>query len=158
MFAGGLAISLWTRFVVTQLSRPLHRAEKVLLSAIGLGSAACLVPGAIISSEVVAREAWLGLQYVDAVPTRLGMLLSGLYGVALGAAFFGESMFSRETDASKVALVELVERLKRGNFMLLDTQFLTEHLARFGTREIPREDYRRLLEEAIVRDAAFPKS
>ena len=66
-------------------------------------------------------------------------------------------MFSRETDASKVALVELVERLKRGGFTLLDTQFLTEHLARFGTIEVPREEYRRHLEDAIVRDAAFPR-
>ena len=78
--------------------------------------------------------------------------------MALGAAFFGESMFSRETDASKVALASLVERLKRGGFTLLDTQFLTEHLARFGAREIPRELYRTMLEDAIVRDAAFPKT
>ena len=84
-------------------------------------------------------------------------LVGGLYGLALGAAFFGESMFSRETDASKVALAALVERLKRGGFTLLDTQFLTEHLARFGAHEVSRDAYRLMLEEAIVRDAAFPK-
>jgi leucyl/phenylalanyl-tRNA--protein transferase len=98
------------------------------------------------------------LGFAHSVETwRDGRLVGGLYGVALGAAFFGESMFSRETDASKVALVALVERLRRGGFTLLDTQFLTEHLARFGTIEIPREDYRRQLEDAIVRDAAFPR-
>ena len=88
---------------------------------------------------------------------RDGNLVGGLYGVALGAAFFGESMFSRETDASKVALAALVERLTRGGFTLLDTQFLTEHLARFGAHEVSRDAYRLMLEEAIVRDAAFPK-
>jgi leucyl/phenylalanyl-tRNA--protein transferase len=99
------------------------------------------------------------LGFAHSVETwRDGRLVGGLYGVALGAAFFGESMFSRETDASKVALASLVERLKRGSFTLLDTQFLTEHLARFGAREIPREAYRTMLEDAIVRDAAFPKN
>src|SRR5580700_411793 len=72
---------------------------------------------------------------------RDGKLAGGLYGVMLGAAFFGESMFSNETDASKVALVALVDMLKRGGFTLLDTQFLTPHLARFGAREIPRVEY-----------------
>ena len=99
------------------------------------------------------------LGFAHSVETwRDGQLVGGLYGVALGAAFFGESMFSRETDASKVALASLVERLKRGSFTLLDTQFLTEHLARFGAREIPRERYRTMLEDAIVREAAFPKT
>lgn len=99
------------------------------------------------------------LGFAHSVETwRDSQLVGGLYGVALGAAFFGESMFSRETDASKVALASLVERLKRGGFTLLDTQFLTEHLARFGAREIPRERYRTMLEDAIVRDAAFPKT
>jgi len=99
------------------------------------------------------------LGFAHSVETwRDGQLVGGLYGVALGAAFFGESMFSRETDASKVALASLVDRLKRGSFTLLDTQFLTEHLARFGAREIPRERYRTMLEDAIVRDAAFPKT
>lgn len=84
-----------------------------------------------------------------------GRLVGGLYGLALGAAFFGESMFSRETDASKVALVDLVGRLRRGGFVLLDTQFVTAHLARFGAVEIPRAVYRRRLAEALARPAWF---
>ncbi|MFQ6018053.1 MAG: leucyl/phenylalanyl-tRNA--protein transferase [Kiloniellaceae bacterium] len=83
-------------------------------------------------------------------------LAGGLYGVSLGAAFFGESMFSRATDASKVALVHLVLRLKKGGFQLLDTQFATPHLSRFGVVEIPREDYRRRLARAITSQARFP--
>jgi leucyl/phenylalanyl-tRNA--protein transferase len=84
-----------------------------------------------------------------------GELVGGLYGVSLGAAFFGESMFSRVTDASKVALVHLVLRLKKGGFQLLDTQFTTPHLSRFGAEEIPREDYRRLLTKAVSAQAEF---
>ncbi len=82
-------------------------------------------------------------------------LVGGLYGVRLGGAFFGESMFSRATDASKVALVHLVARLICGGFKLLDTQFLTDHLKQFGAVEIPREDYRRMLKNALVVDADF---
>jgi leucyl/phenylalanyl-tRNA--protein transferase len=84
-----------------------------------------------------------------------GRLVGGLYGVRLGAAFFGESMFSNERDASKVALVHLVARLKRGEFQLLDTQFLTEHLAQFGTVEMPRDTYVRLLDAAVAGRADF---
>lgn len=86
---------------------------------------------------------------------RDGRLAGGLYGLKLGAAFFGESMFSVERDASKVALVHLVARLKRGGFTLLDTQFLTEHLARFGAVEIKREEYLERLDEAIRAEAEF---
>ena len=86
---------------------------------------------------------------------RDGRLVGGLYGVKLGAAFFGESMFTRERDASKVALVHLVARLRRGGFALLDTQFLTAHLARFGTIEIPRAQYHTLLARAISHEAEF---
>jgi len=85
-----------------------------------------------------------------------GALVGGLYGVSLGAAFFGESMFSRETDASKVALVHLVARLRLGGYRLLDTQFLTPHLAQFGGIEISRARYRRLLAEALSYRAVFP--
>jgi leucyl/phenylalanyl-tRNA--protein transferase len=84
---------------------------------------------------------------------RDGQLVGGLYGVKLGAAFFGESMFSRERDASKVALVRLVETLRRGGFALLDTQFLTAHLAGFGALEVPRDRYIKLLESALIREA-----
>jgi leucyl/phenylalanyl-tRNA--protein transferase len=82
-------------------------------------------------------------------------LVGGLYGVSLGAAYFGESMFSRETDASKIALTYLVARLRRGGFKLLDTQFVTDHLAQFGALEIPRDEYRRRLAEAITLPSDF---
>ena len=85
-----------------------------------------------------------------------GELVGGLYGVRLGAAFFGESMFSRRTDASKVALAALVDGLKRGGFVLLDTQFITGHLARFGAVEIPREQYLMKLNYALSREAIWP--
>ena len=85
-------------------------------------------------------------------------LAGGLYGVSLGAAFFGESMFSANRDASKVALVELVGMLRRGGFLLLDTQFLTPHLAQFGAYEIPREDYLVRLHLAIAREAIWPSN
>jgi leucyl/phenylalanyl-tRNA---protein transferase len=83
-------------------------------------------------------EAWSG-----------SVLAGGLYGVAIGRAFFGESMFHNRTDASKVALVHLVARLLAGGFVLLDTQFQTDHLSQFGTREIERETYRAMLRLAI---------
>ncbi|MEY4706828.1 MAG: hypothetical protein RJB58_551 [Pseudomonadota bacterium] len=83
-------------------------------------------------------------------------LVGGLYGVRLGAAFFGESMFSRQRDASKVALVHLVDALQRGGFVLLDTQFLTAHLAQFGAVEIPRTQYLALLNTALGREAIWP--
>lgn len=82
-------------------------------------------------------------------------LAGGLYGVSLGAAFFGESMFSRATDASKVALVNLVATLRRGGYALLDAQFITRHLAQFGAIEITRARYMRLLEAAIATPATF---
>ncbi|MBW8708774.1 MAG: leucyl/phenylalanyl-tRNA--protein transferase [Alphaproteobacteria bacterium] len=84
-----------------------------------------------------------------------GALAGGLYGVRLGAAFFGESMFSRVRDASKVALVHLVDGLKRGGFVLLDSQFITAHLARFGAIEIPREQYLMKLAYALSQDAIW---
>ena len=85
---------------------------------------------------------------------REGRLAGGLYGVKLGRAFFGESMFSRETDASKVALAWLVARLRVGNFTLLDCQFMTEHLASLGAVSVPREDYVALLAGALGGGAA----
>lgn len=82
-------------------------------------------------------------------------LVGGLYGVALRGAFFGESMFSRITNASKVALVHLVERMKRRGYELLDTQFNTPHLAMFGAEEISREEYLRRLQSAIQKKCSF---
>jgi len=84
-------------------------------------------------------------------------LVGGLYGVSIGAAFFGESMFSRTADASKVALVHLVARLSKGGFALLDTQFTTPHLQQFGAVEISRRDYRRRLAAALVKQAFYPR-
>ncbi len=83
-------------------------------------------------------------------------LVGGLYGVTLGAAFFGESMFSHVTDASKVALVHLVARLRLGRFELLDTQFMTSHLVQFGGAEISRAAYHRRLDHALGARAYFP--
>lgn len=83
-------------------------------------------------------EAWQGEE-----------LVGGLYGVSLGSAFFGESMFSRRTNASKICLVYLVERLREKGFTLLDTQFTTEHLKTFGAIDVPKADYAKLLEPAV---------
>jgi len=82
-------------------------------------------------------------------------LVGGLYGVALKSAFFGESMFSRERDASKIALVHLAARLIRGGFTLLDTQFVTEHLRQFGTIELDRTAFQKELEHALEKNADF---
>ena len=84
-----------------------------------------------------------------------GDLVGGLYGVAIGGAFFGESMFSRKRDASKVALVSLVEHLLKRKFILLDTQWTTPHLTQFGAIDITKSDYMKLLHEAISMDVSF---
>jgi len=86
---------------------------------------------------------------------RDGNLAGGLYGVSIGAAFFGESMFHRVTDASKVALHALVERLRARRFLLLDTQWTTSHLQKFGAVEIPRARYLRLLAQALAAPSSF---
>ncbi|MGQ2919018.1 MULTISPECIES: leucyl/phenylalanyl-tRNA--protein transferase [Rhizobium] len=85
-------------------------------------------------------EAWEGKE-----------LVGGLYGVSLGAAFFGESMFSRRTNASKICLVHLVERLRASGFVLLDTQFTTEHLKTFGAIDVPKQEYAKMLDRAVNR-------
>jgi leucyl/phenylalanyl-tRNA---protein transferase len=86
---------------------------------------------------------------------REGWMVGGLYGVSLGGAFFGESMFSTEREASKVALVHLVARLKVGGYALLDAQFLTDHLTQFGAEEISRAAYRKRLAQALAREGDF---
>jgi leucyl/phenylalanyl-tRNA---protein transferase len=113
--------------------------------------------GTWISEEIVASYCNLHrLGYAHSIEARAdGKLAGGLYGVHIGGAFFGESMFHRVTDASKVALVALVERLRAGGFTLLDTQWTTPHLAQFGTLEIPRRDYLRLLKKAVALDCRF---
>jgi leucyl/phenylalanyl-tRNA--protein transferase len=84
-----------------------------------------------------------------------GELAGGLYGVCIGGAFFGESMFSRTTDASKIALAHLVARLRHGGYQLLDTQFVTSHLEQFGVTEIGRNEYQEILSSALAADASF---
>ena len=114
-------------------------------------------PDSWINDEIAAAYAELArLGHAHSVECWLkGKLVGGLYGVSLGGAFFGESMFSRERDASKVALVHLVARLRRGGFALLDTQFITKHLEQFGAIEIPRDDYRQLLAAALEVEGHF---
>ncbi|HAA91993.1 MAG: leucyl/phenylalanyl-tRNA--protein transferase [Rhodospirillaceae bacterium] len=89
---------------------------------------------------------------------RDGELVGGLYGVVLGGIFFGESMFTRERDASKVALVHLVARMHAGGFAFVDTQFITKHLTQFGAIEIPRTEYRSMLDDALQVEACFKES
>lgn len=96
------------------------------------------------------------LGYAHSVEVRAeGALVGGLYGVQLGAAFFGESMFSRRTDASKIALVHLVARLRAGGFSLLDTQFVTQHLRKLGATEVNRDVYHAMLQTALKTPADF---
>jgi len=113
--------------------------------------------GTWISEEIV--ESYLALHQLGLAHSveiwRQGALAGGLYGVHLGGAFFGESMFHRETDASKVALVMLVDRMTRRGFTLLDTQWVTPHLVQFGAIEIPREEYLRRLAVAVRKDCVF---
>jgi leucyl/phenylalanyl-tRNA--protein transferase len=115
-------------------------------------------PQTWINAEILQVYSALHEQgFVHSVEARINdAVVGGLYGVALGGAFFGESMFSRVTDASKVALAHLIANLKRGGFRLLDTQFVTEHLQRFGAIEISRAQYRRLLAAALETKAYFP--
>jgi leucyl/phenylalanyl-tRNA--protein transferase len=113
--------------------------------------------GTWISEEIV--QSYLTLHRLGMAHSvevwRENRLVGGLYGVHLGAAFFGESMFHRETDASKVALAALVDRLTRRGFQLLDVQWLTPHLAQFGAVEIPRRQYLARLKQALEVECAF---
>jgi leucyl/phenylalanyl-tRNA--protein transferase len=123
---------------------------------------------AVIEACAAREETWISGEVIGAYTElhRLGLahsvevwtdgqLAGGLYGVALGGAFFGESMFSRETDASKVALVAVSERLRARGFVLHDVQYLTPHLARFGAVEIPRVEYERRLAAALALNTRF---
>jgi leucyl/phenylalanyl-tRNA--protein transferase len=123
---------------------------------------ACALPGpgrpdSWINDEIIALYCELNeMERAHSVECWAdGQLVGGLYGVSLGAAFFGESMFTVDRDASKVALVHLVARLKKGGYRLLDTQFVTPHLARFGAVEMARAGYRQLLADALERNATF---
>jgi leucyl/phenylalanyl-tRNA--protein transferase len=110
-----------------------------------------------ISKEIIVNYCELHrLGYAHSIEVRSqSQLAGGLYGVAIGGAFFGESMFHYATDASKCALVALVERLRRGNFTLLDTQWMTPHLEQFGAFQIPKEDYLSLLDQALSVERTF---
>ena len=113
--------------------------------------------GTWISEEIVrgyCRLRELGLAH-SVESWRAGELAGGLYGVAIGGAFFGESMFSRHRDASKVALVALVDRMRSRGFALLDVQFLTPHLQRFGAVEISRDEYLERLKDALAIKTSF---
>jgi len=114
-------------------------------------------PGTWINEEIL--ESYVALHHAGVAHSveawRDGRLVGGLYGVALRGAFFGESMFHRETDASKAALVGLVERLRARGFVLLDTQWVTPHLEQFGAIEIPRDDYLARLHHALEAEASF---
>ena len=114
-------------------------------------------PGTWITQDIV--DSYVALHRLGLAHSveawRGGQLAGGLYGVALGGVFFGESMFHRETDASKVALVALVERLRARGYTLLDTQWVTPHLEQFGAIEIPRDDYLKLLKDSLRLDCTF---
>lgn len=125
----------------------------------------------IVAACAARSETWINtplLRLYDALHARgnahalgvwqAGTLTGGVFGVTLGRAFFGESMFSVRTDASKIALAYLVDRLKAGGFTLFDTQFLTPHLASLGAVEIPRAEYRRRLAEALRGSGDFAGS
>jgi leucyl/phenylalanyl-tRNA--protein transferase len=114
-------------------------------------------PGTWISSEIIDSYLELhNLGFAHSVEVwRDARQVAGLYGVALGGAFFGESMFHRETNTSKIALVALVDRLRTRGYRLLDTQWATDHLRQFGAIEIPRRDYLRALEAALAVDCVF---
>jgi leucyl/phenylalanyl-tRNA--protein transferase len=113
--------------------------------------------GTWISEEIV--ESYVALHQLGMAHSieawREGRLAGGLYGVHLGGAFFGESMFHHETDASKVALMALASRMRERGLSLLDIQWVTPHLAQFGAIEVPREDYLRRLSEVIDEPRVF---
>ena len=114
-------------------------------------------PNTWINSEIIRLYGGLfAMGHAHSVECWIGdKLVGGLYGVSLAGAFFGESMFSEATDSSKVALCHLMARLRRSGYTLLDTQFVTKHLATFGAIEIPRADYRRMLTHALQIRTSF---
>jgi leucyl/phenylalanyl-tRNA--protein transferase len=150
------------------VSRSLRKVIRRGRFEIRVDSAFCQVIAACAESRPERPRTWLNdellelygalhaMGYAHSLETWAdGCLVGGIYGVSLGAAFFGESMFSRQRDASKVALVELAARLRAGGYQLMDTQFVTDHLRRFGAIEIPRATYRALLRDALDTSATF---
>ena len=152
-------------FTVSRSLRSLHRRrpfEITVNRAFGKVIEACAAraEGTWISPEIVAAYCRLHeMGFAHSVETwQEDTLAGGLYGVSLGGAFFGESMFHRVSNASKIALVALVERMRERGFGLLDVQFMTEHLRQFGAIEIPRKAYEKKLAEAIQLRTAFADS
>ena len=152
------------------VSRSLERTIRQQRFEIRLNTAFTAVVQACAAPAPGREETWINDDILQAY-TRLHLLgfahsveawqddelVGGLYGVSLGRAFFGESMFHRRRDASKVALVHLVARLRAGGFTLLDTQFVTEHLRTFGAVEVSRRRYRSLLDDALSGIADFQR-
>jgi leucyl/phenylalanyl-tRNA---protein transferase len=150
------------------VSRSLQKRVKQQSFEIRVDSAFAEVIAACAAETSTRQETWINKRIIS-LYTQLhkincahsveswqaGKLVGGLYGVKIGAAFFGESMFSRTTDASKVALVHLVARLKFGGFKLLDAQFVNSHLTQFGARPIAKSDFQKLLEPALELNADF---
>ena len=142
---------------MTQWPMPRLLWWPILLAAVALSQlAGCAAPTATrpetwINEEIATLYAALHeMGHAHSVESWQGsVLVGGLYGIAIGGAFFGESMFSRATDASKTALAHLVARLKLGGFTLLDTQFVNQHLVQFGAIEIPRIEYHNQLAAAL---------
>lgn len=135
----------------------LNRAFEQVIRACAEADRDPLDPGTWINDEIIRSYSALHQRGVaHSVEAWMGdRLVGGLYGVALGGAFFGESMFHSEPDASKVALVALVDRLRHQNYQLLDTQWVTDHLLQFGAIEIPRWRYLQLLDAALRRPCTF---
>jgi leucyl/phenylalanyl-tRNA--protein transferase len=152
-----------------RISRRLARTVRANRFAVRLDSAFAEVIAACAAPRPGRMETWIN-RTIEGLCLELfargrahsieawleGRLVGGLYGVALGSAFFGESMFSAERDASKVALVHLVARLRLAGFTLLDTQFMTDHLANFGAIEIAKAEYRTRLAAALEQQADLP--
>jgi leucyl/phenylalanyl-tRNA---protein transferase len=141
------------------VSRSLRQAERKGMFEIRFNTAF----SEVITQCAAREDTWISAEIIDSYRQlfeqgvahsveswKEGVLAGGLYGVALGGAFFGESMFSRASDASKIALWALVRRLQKNGYLLLDTQFLTPHLATLGAYEIPRKEYLRLLRAALL--------
>jgi leucyl/phenylalanyl-tRNA--protein transferase len=150
------------------LSRRLGRTVRANLYQVRIDTAFDATVAACAAARPGREETWISAPIQDLYGElyRLGAahsvecwldgeLVGGLYGVSLAGAFFGESMFSIARDASKVALAHLIARLKVGRYRLLDTQFMTDHLAQFGAEEIPRSHYRRRLADAMTVEADF---
>jgi len=153
----GLVVS---RSLRTAVRRGMYAVTVDQAFAEVMSSCADREDGTWISPEIMAAYTLLHRYgFAHSVETWQGdALVGGLYGVSLGGAFFGESMFHRATDASKVALVELVRRMKQRGFVLLDVQFMTEHLRSLGATEISRAQYERRLGAAIELNCSFGES